>query len=636
MNRLELGGNLQGVDYTYTLHGQLKAINNSINDKDPGKDGSNGFAADVFGLQLDYNEVDYQNSGVTHNFQIGGYRPHKNAYDGRINSLRWGRPNIQPYYEYEYQPATGWLSAARYGRVVGGQKISSEAYAVENLTYDENGNILTLKRRGTSEAPDMDKLAYTYEAESNQLAYVADEVAPGAYPHDLDGQQPNNYEYNKIGQLIFNKQDDVGYAYYTSGLTKAIYNGRVESGTKRVEFQYNESGHRIKKLSYNANGQLLKTTFYVRDAAGTPIAIYYQDEGNTDKSIILAEQVVYGSSRLGTLNRTTETMLYEITDHLGNVRAVVAKGENNQPIAVLGTVDYYPGGMEFPDENSLDYRYGYQGEYAEKDEETGLNAFELRMYDPRINRWITPDPKRQYASPYMAMGNNWASRVDPDGGMDCDNCPENGVDGDLFKDGGQEYIRDNGSWNMIGGELDEVVATPSTAMYKAGDPNMGSSLSSLSMNMASTFQAYKGVWTPKMQKGLVDIWRNNIVFEASGKFNAGSYFDVGLKKGASVNYGVRSTVADIGIKKDRGTTEFEGFRNYYKYKKDERVELGVAYGVGTNIVYTRGNIKDFSVGAMIYSYHHYSNGSNFLGIEIAPSVGVLLGIEGTAKIGIEW
>ncbi|MDD7886043.1 hypothetical protein [Flavivirga sp. 57AJ16] len=27
------------------------------------------------------------------------------------------------------------------------------------------------------------------------------------------------------------------------------------------------------------------------------------------------------------------------------------------------------------------YRYGYQGEYSEKDEETGLNAFELRMYD---------------------------------------------------------------------------------------------------------------------------------------------------------------------------------------------------------------------------------------------------------------
>lgn len=39
-----------------------------------------------------------------------------------------------------------------------------------------------------------------------------------------------------------------------------------------------------------------------------------------------------------------------------------------------------------------DYRYGYQGEFAEKDPDTGLNAFELRMYDSRIGRWISPDP----------------------------------------------------------------------------------------------------------------------------------------------------------------------------------------------------------------------------------------------------
>ena len=38
------------------------------------------------------------------------------------------------------------------------------------------------------------------------------------------------------------------------------------------------------------------------------------------------------------------------------------------------------------------YRYGYQGDFAETDPETGKPAFELRLYDPRINRWLTPDP----------------------------------------------------------------------------------------------------------------------------------------------------------------------------------------------------------------------------------------------------
>ena len=64
------------------------------------------------------------------------------------------------------------------------------------------------------------------------------------------------------------------------------------------------------------------------------------------------------------------------------------------------------------------YRYGYQGEFAETDPETGKPAFQLRLYDPRINRWTTTDPYGQHASPYMAMGNSWPNRVDPDGGCD--------------------------------------------------------------------------------------------------------------------------------------------------------------------------------------------------------------------------
>lgn len=67
------------------------------------------------------------------------------------------------------------------------------------------------------------------------------------------------------------------------------------------------------------------------------------------------------------------------------------------------------------DEN---YRYGYQGKYAERDEETGWNHFELREYDPVIGRWTTKDPEGQYYSPYVAMGNDPVDRMDPDGGKD--------------------------------------------------------------------------------------------------------------------------------------------------------------------------------------------------------------------------
>ena len=63
-----------------------------------------------------------------------------------------------------------------------------------------------------------------------------------------------------------------------------------------------------------------------------------------------------------------------------------------------------------------DYRYAYQGQ--EVDPETGKEAFELRLWDSRIGRWLTTDPAGQYSSPYLGMGNNPITRYDPDGGCD--------------------------------------------------------------------------------------------------------------------------------------------------------------------------------------------------------------------------
>ena len=60
------------------------------------------------------------------------------------------------------------------------------------------------------------------------------------------------------------------------------------------------------------------------------------------------------------------------------------------------------------------YRYGYQGEYAEDEtKEDGIksNSFQLRLYNPRLGRWMSPDPYGQYHSPYLAMGNDPIWRV---------------------------------------------------------------------------------------------------------------------------------------------------------------------------------------------------------------------------------
>jgi RHS repeat-associated protein len=73
------------------------------------------------------------------------------------------------------------------------------------------------------------------------------------------------------------------------------------------------------------------------------------------------------------------------------------------------------------------YRYGYQGQ--EKDAETGKEAFQLRLWDSRIGRWLTTDPYGEFSSPYLGIGNNPISLTDPDGG--CTSCgirPEVAID----------------------------------------------------------------------------------------------------------------------------------------------------------------------------------------------------------------
>jgi RHS repeat-associated protein len=72
--------------------------------------------------------------------------------------------------------------------------------------------------------------------------------------------------------------------------------------------------------------------------------------------------------------------------------------------------------MSMPNKQITDgnYRYNFQGQ--EKDPETGMEAFELRLWDGRLGRWNTIDPAGEFHSPYQGMGNNPINAIDPDGG----------------------------------------------------------------------------------------------------------------------------------------------------------------------------------------------------------------------------
>ena len=193
---------------------------------------------------------------------------------------------------------------------------------------------------------------------------------------------------------------------------------------------YNDKGFRLKKESYSL-GSLSKTTYYVRDASGNPLSIIDVPSGS--KPTNSEELPIYGASRLGIYNRASNTSVYQLTDHLGNVRAVIAKDGAGNAAALVHATDYYPFGMPMPNRQIIGgepYRYAFQGQ--EKDPETGKEAFQLRLWDGRIGRWLTTDPKGEFDSPYIGMGNNPVNLTDPDGG--CTKCKHKIKKDDTFWD----------------------------------------------------------------------------------------------------------------------------------------------------------------------------------------------------------
>lgn len=253
----------------------------------------------------------------------------------------------------------------------------------------------------------------------------------------------------------------------TTGGREPIYLDNITLSAQTIpvmDIAYNDRGQRVKKTVYNpANGNI-SNTFYVRDISGTIMAIY---KGGVNGEKVTPPQLreipFYGAGRLGvctlasfaTVDGGGDVYHYQLTDHLGNVRAIVGKLTNGTPYVVART-DYYPFGMPMPNRNlEGGYRYGYQGEFADKEPElgNGINSFELRLWDARIGRWLTTDPSGQYFSPYLGMGNNPVSIVDPDGGYNCKNPPCNEGEATIFNFLTGEYEVDLST----GFTLDEVV-----------------------------------------------------------------------------------------------------------------------------------------------------------------------------------
>lgn len=499
LKRVNIAQGLQGLDYVYTLSGQLKSINHPSLEsaKDPGGDSN-----DVFGLTLDYYNGDYLRTGknITSSPSIGA------DYNGNIKAARWANKGAGDYsgstanqkgYLYNYN-RNNWLTDATFGNANSANAAIAPTgtFNEGSLSYDPNGNIKTLQRTNAG-GNLQDNLTYTYNTNKNQLNSVADAAGTSTAVNDIGTQNPGNYVYDAIGQLIQNVSENLYYFYNTQGLVTQINKG----SNAVVKFFYNERGQRIKKESYNtATFALQSTTFYALDLSGNAMAVYNKPAAG---SVVQTDLPIYGLERLGIYKRASAVSSYEIVDHLGNVRAVIEKLNNSPDIKSFA--DYYPFGELLPNRNSLNYRYAFQGQ--ELDTETNMEAFKLRLWDGRIGRWLSPDPYGQYASPYLGMGNNPVSRVDPDGG----------ADGDPGK--GSWFSR---MWNGIfgGGNTDIAYAEKLNEVVITGPSKSNLSDSNL-------FEASRGSAIYSLPNSLNRLWYTGATYSLGQKYNWDRFSEAG-------------------------------------------------------------------------------------------------------------
>ncbi|AUD02689.1 hypothetical protein CWM47_13085 [Spirosoma pollinicola] len=291
---------------------------------------------------------------------------------------------------------------------------TGEDYKVSNLTYDKNGNLLTLKRGASG---GIDQLSYSYNS-GNSLLSVTDASANTA--GFSDG--------NKTGN---------DYAYWPDGSLRSDLNrgiSQIQYNLLKLPSQISFSSGKVVSIRYDALGTKLSLSSTVGGATTQRdyVAGVYQYLTPAGGSRALAE-VAHEEGRY------TPAGGYEyfLKDHLGNTRVVLGQS------GVTQWNDYDPWGWELPalSSGTSTNRLKFNGQESLPEIGVGMQDFGARLYDATIGRWGVVDPLAEGSrrwSPYVFGYDNPLRFVDPDGmeAQDvsiCPTCPK-GAEYDKYRE----------------------------------------------------------------------------------------------------------------------------------------------------------------------------------------------------------
>jgi RHS repeat-associated protein len=274
------GGFAQDVDYKYNIRGWLTAINQS----DVGTVISGNTEKDYFGMDLGY---EAQLSGLTSSL----------AHNGNISAMKWAvAGNAQQAYTFGYDPMNRLLEATHLDKEGSSWLTNNGRFGEGSLTYDLNGNIKALKRKGYLTAAYMDDLSYTYTG--NQLMKVEDSGnATSGFANGNTSTDDYAYDVNGNMSQDKNKGIDAGNIRYNFlNLPRSVR----KSGADSLQYIYDATGRKLRQQVYGATA---KITDYIQELMyeNDTLKFLNHEEGR----VIMTAAPEYQ---------------YHLKDHLGNVR----------------------------------------------------------------------------------------------------------------------------------------------------------------------------------------------------------------------------------------------------------------------------------------------------------------------------
>jgi RHS repeat-associated protein len=248
--------------------------------------------------------------------------------------------------------------------------------------------------------------SYSYDDTGNRknAGYVIGEqnrlLSDGTYNYAYDN------EGNRTRRIKIATGEITEYGWDTRNrMTSVVTKASGGSVIKAVEYTYDVYDRRIAK-SVDGDGSGPNTATQERFVYdGDDIALVFDGAGNQTSRYLHGPEVDQVLAE-----ETAAGMRWALADHQGSVRDVT--GSQGTVLNHL-TYDSY-GQVTGETHPEVDFRFGYTG--RERDEETGLDYYRARYFDPAPGTFVSEDPLgfgAGDANVYRYVSNSPTNYVDP-------------------------------------------------------------------------------------------------------------------------------------------------------------------------------------------------------------------------------